>query len=182
MRSLYPALAVLALFAAAPPARAQQPITIGDGSVCIDGGDEELTPVAGRPRVHERAMTFFGMVVERPGPKDKCSPAPPTCESDFCVVYQRPPRNVTVRFREAGVTREIKVTIERGKVTMETPDDLDTNFERDNARGRRRLMRRKATGIESIVIEYNKGPRTTIDCTGGCRMTIWPPVSRQAAE
>jgi hypothetical protein len=182
MKSLYPAVAVLALFAAAPVVRAQQPITIGDGSVCIDGGDEELAPAAGRPRVHERAMTFFGMVVERPGAKDKCAPAPPTCESDFCVVYQRPPRNVTVRFREGDATREIRVTIERNRVTMETPDELDANFERDAARGRRRLVRRKATGIESIVIEYAKGPTTTIDCTGGCRMTIWPPVSRQAAE
>jgi hypothetical protein len=182
MRSLYAAVAVVALFAAAPLARAQQPITIGDGSVCIDGGDDEVTAAPGRPRVHERAMTFFGLVVERPGQKDKCAPAPPTCESDFCVVYQRPPRTVTVRFREGGATRDIRLTIDKDKVTMEMPDDLDTNFEPDQARGRRRRVRRKATGIESILIEYTNGPQTTISCKGGCRMTIWPPTSRQAAE
>jgi hypothetical protein len=181
MRSLYAAVPVLALLAAAPEARAQQPITIGDGSVCIDGGNDEIAATsAARPRVHERAMTFFGLVVERPGPKDKCSPAPPTCESDFCVVYQRPPRTVTAQYREGAATREIRLTIDKDKVTMETPDNL-SSYETDAAHGRRRLMRRNVN-LESIIIEYNNGPQTTISCRGGCRMTIWPPTSRLAAE
>jgi len=147
----------LALLAAPSSVQAGPPITIGDGSVCMDNGGLDFPR---RGKTYSRGIELVKVLVDDVSETDRCTPA--AGGRDFGT-----PKTVVVTYEAAGKSETITITFadSHRDVNMSSTADLST-FADVPGQGRKRIIRQDAT-LKSIAVDG-----ALIQCPGHCRVTL----------
>jgi hypothetical protein len=157
-----PLCAVATLLTAPFLGHAGQPITIGDGSICVDGGREAF---ASGGKASTRRIDLAGVLVDNQATGNRCVPIE-RCSSNSCQELGKP-QTVEVTYEVQGGSQTIGFTFGNSHrdVTLTLSEDLKA-FSPDPVLSRRRVHRPNAT-LKSVRVD-----KITIPCNGACRVTL----------